>query len=161
MGRSVADNGGVYIIPAFSGLGAPHWQMGRKASISGLTFASTKNHIVRAALETVPFQIKDVITAMEQDSGIQLQEIMVNGGMTSNQLVLQMLADLLGKPIVKKEMPDVSAKGAALLAGLQQKIFRDLDHIEQLNTEKEIVAPSGETQIVNWHKEWQHIIAGN
>ncbi|CAN5121395.1 glycerol kinase GlpK [soil metagenome] len=160
MAMAVEDNGGVYIIPAFSGLGAPHWQMGRKASISGLTFASTKNHIVRAALESIPYQIKDVITAMEQDAGIQLQEIMVDGGMTSNRFVLQMLADLLAKPVVKKEMPDVSAKGAALLAGLQQKIFKNLDHIAQLITEKKWIEPSGETQVIKWHKEWQKIITG-
>lgn len=160
MARAVPNNGGVYLVPAFSGLGAPHWQMDRKASISGLTFGSTKNHLVRAALESIPYQIKDVIVAMEEDTGISLAELMVNGGMTSNQFVLQLLADLLGKPVVNKEMPDVSAKGAAYLAGLQAGIYKNLDHLAQLNTEKKILEPSGDTQVKIWYKEWQHIIAG-
>jgi glycerol kinase len=158
MARAVSDNGGVYVIPAFSGLGAPYWQMDRKASISGLTFGSTKNHLVRAALESIPYQIKDVIVAMEEDTGISLAELMVNGGMTSNQFVLQLLTNLLGKPVVNKEMPDVSAQGAAFLAGLQQKIYKDLDHLTQLNTEKIIVEPSADDKVKAWYKEWQHII---
>jgi glycerol kinase len=158
MARAVPNNGGVYIVPAFSGLGAPHWQMDRKASISGLTFGSTKNHIVRAALESIPYQIKDVIVAMEEDTGLSLAELMINGGMTSNKFVLQLLADLLGKPVVNKEMPDVSAKGAAFLAGLQAGIYKDLDHMAQFNTEKKIVEPSGDTHIQACYKEWQQII---
>ncbi|QHT70664.1 glycerol kinase GlpK [Rhodocytophaga rosea] len=158
MVKAVPNNGGVYVIPAFSGLGAPHWQMDRKASISGLTFGSTKNHLVRAALESIPYQIKDVIVAMEEDTGISLAELMVNGGMTSNRFVLQLLADLLGKSVVNKEMPDVSAKGAAYLAGLQAGIYKDLDHLAKLNTEKKMVEPSGNTQVQAWYKEWQHII---
>ncbi|HSC36229.1 MAG TPA: FGGY family carbohydrate kinase, partial [Chitinophagaceae bacterium] len=76
MANAVADNGGVYLVPAFSGLGSPHWQMSRKASIVGIGFGTTKNHIVRAALESIPYQVKDVVTAMEKDAGIHLKELM-------------------------------------------------------------------------------------
>jgi len=132
MAMSVRDNGGVYLIPAFSGLGAPYWQMNRKASINGLTFDSNKNHIVRAALESIAFQIKDIITTMEADSRVSLSKLMVNGGMTVNRFLLQMIADLLGKVISKQGMPDISAQGAAFLAGLEQGIFKNPDHLTTL-----------------------------
>src|SRR3569833_1963524 len=100
MASSVSDNNGVYFVPAFSGLGAPHWDMNRKASITGLTFDCNKNHIVRAALESIPYQIKDVIVAMQADAGIELQKLMVDGGITSNKFVLQFLSDLLERMVV-------------------------------------------------------------
>ena len=119
MANAVADNGGVYLVPAFSGLGSPHWQMERRASLSGINFGTTKNHIVRAALESIPYQIADVIAAMEKDAKLSLKELMADGGITSNQFVIQFLADLLNKPVATIGMPDVSALGAAYLAGLQ------------------------------------------
>jgi glycerol kinase len=159
MARAVPDNGGVYLIPAFSGLGAPHWQMNRKASVSGLTFGSTRNHIVRAALESIPYQIKDVIVAMEADTGISLAGLMVNGGLTSNGFVLQLLAELLSKPVVNKGMPDVSARGAAYLAGLQAGTYKDLDHLARLHTEEKVLEPAGNTDVQAWYAQWQRIIA--
>ncbi|MEZ0542045.1 FGGY family carbohydrate kinase [Fibrella arboris] len=156
---NVPDNGGVYLIPAFSGLGAPHWQMDRKASISGMTFGTTKNHLVRAALESIPFQIKDVVVAMEEDTGIPLAELMVNGGLTSNGFVLQFLADLLGKPVINKGMPDVSAQGAAYLAGLQAGIFQDLAHLERIVTQKSTVLPTTAMAAVRGYEGWQNAVA--
>ncbi|UFH52730.1 FGGY family carbohydrate kinase [Spirosoma sp. KNUC1025] len=162
MATAVPDNGGVYIIPAFSGLGAPHWQMSRKASISGLTFGSTKNHIVRAALESIPYQIKDVIVAMEQDTGIPLAELMVNGGISANGFVVQFLADLLGKAVVNRAMPDVSALGAAYLAGLKTGMYKDLDHLHVLNAGKLTVNPAGErSAVTNAYAGWQVAITQN
>ena len=156
MATAVPDNGGVYIVPAFSGLGAPHWQMSRKASISGLTFGSTKNHIVRAALESIPYQIKDVIVAMEQDTGIPLEELMVNGGISANNFVVQFLADLLGKAVVNRAMPDVSALGAAYLAGLKTGLYKDLVHLEQLNANKVTLYPNVDnTRIQTDYIGWQ------
>ncbi|MVM30268.1 glycerol kinase GlpK [Spirosoma sp. HMF4905] len=160
MATAVPDNGGVYIIPAFSGLGAPHWQMSRKASISGLTFGSTKNHIVRAALESIPYQIKDVIVAMEQDTGISLEELMVNGGISANKFVLQFLADLLGKSVVNKGMPDVSAQGAAYLAGLKAGIYKDLAYLTSINLNKETVKPGvDQEKAVLDYAGWQMAIS--
>jgi glycerol kinase len=141
---AAADNGGVYLVPAFSGLGAPHWQMERKASISGLTFGTTKNHLVRAALESIPYQIKDVIVAIEQDTDLELAELMVNGGLTSNRFVLQFLADLLGKPVVSKNNPDVSAQGAAYLAGLQAGVYPSIAYLESLNAGRNVIGPGDE-----------------
>lgn len=160
MATAVSDNGGVYIIPAFSGLGAPHWQMTRKASISGLTFGSTKNHVVRAALESIPYQIKDVLVAMEQDTGIPLDELMVHGGISTNPFVVQFLADLLGKSVVNRDMPDVSALGAAYLAGLKTGLFRNLDHIRELNAGKVSIIPRPERSVVEKaYAGWQAAVS--
>lgn len=162
MATAVADNGGVYIVPAFSGLGAPHWQMARKASISGLTFGSTKNHLIRAALESIPYQIKDVLVAMEQDTGISLEELMVNGGLTSNSFVLQFLADLLDKPVVNKGIPDVSALGAAYLAGLKAGIYRDLAHLKSLNEATSRITPNAKATVLERdYAGWQLAVQTN
>ncbi|TXK48986.1 glycerol kinase GlpK [Pontibacter qinzhouensis] len=156
MARAVADNNGVYLVPAFSGLGAPHWDMSRKASITGLTFGCNKNHLVRAALESIPYQIKDVITAMEQDTGIALQELNVNGGLTSNKFVLQFLSDLLEKPVAVQRMPDISALGAAYLAGLKAGVYKDIDHLKTLNQDKVVTRPGEQTeQVKSDYEGWQ------
>jgi glycerol kinase len=158
MATAVPDNNGVYLVPAFSGLGAPHWDMARKASISGLTFGCNKNHIVRAALESIPYQIKDVIEAIQSDAGIHLRELMVNGGITANRFVIQFLADLLLKPVVNMGMPDVSALGAAYLAGLKAGIYKDLTHLKTLNAEKRTIQPSGHTQALAGYNGWKKAI---
>ena len=145
MAISVEDNNGVYLVPAFSGLGAPHWKMDAKAAILGLTLGCDKNHVVRAALESIPFQIKDVIAAMEQDSGIQLKELKVDGGITANRFVMQLLADLLNTNVVNIGMEEVSALGAAYMAGLQQGIFRDIDQLKDLNADRKQVSPDPDT----------------
>ncbi|WP_242691718.1 FGGY family carbohydrate kinase [Desertivirga arenae] len=156
---SVDNNNGVYIIPAFSGLGAPYWQMNRKASIAGLTFGANKNHIIRAALESIPYQIKDVISAMESDTGIPLKELMVNGGITKNKFVLQFLADLLEKNVVHMGMPDVSALGAAYLAGLGIGLFESIDQLKMLNSRKEVNTPAAHPMVHRSYKGWLEAIA--
>ncbi|MFN3381714.1 MAG: FGGY family carbohydrate kinase [Runella zeae] len=159
MARSVEHNNGVYLVPAFSGLGAPHWDMKRKASITGLTFGSTKNHLVRAALESIPYQIKDIIGAMEADAGLELKELMVDGGMTSNGFVLQFLADLLGKPVLKINMPDVSALGAAYLAGLACGLFTNITHLQSLKKEVETIMPCVDNRaVMSYYEGWQETV---
>jgi len=159
--NSVADSNGVYLIPAFSGLGAPYWQMNRKASINGLTFGVGKSHIIRAALESIPYQIMDVITAMEEDTGVELQELMVNGGITANGFVLQFLADLLNKEVATKGMPDVSALGAAYLAGLECGLYRDLDQLASLNKKSAANFPTkNRVAISKAYAGWKAAIAG-
>lgn len=158
MALAVEDNNGVYLIPAFSGLGAPHWDMNRKAAITGLTFGSNKNHMVRAALESIPYQIKDVIEAMEADTKIPLKQLMVDGGISSNNFIVQFLADLLNKPVVNIGIADVSALGAAYLAGLQKKIFGSLDQLQQLNVESKIYQPVENAKIKEYYKSWQKAI---
>ncbi len=159
MALSVKDSGGVYLVPAFSGLGAPHWDMNRKASITGLTFNSNKNHIVRAALESIPFQIKDVITAMETDTGIALQELKIDGGLTSNGFVVQMLADLLEKPVVNLGFPEVSALGAAYLSGLHSGVYPDLEYLRKLNEGHSSVMPNAANEaVISRYKGWREAV---
>jgi glycerol kinase len=157
---SVNDNAGVYLIPAFSGLGAPHWQMSRKASIEGMTFGTSKNHIVRAALESIPYQIKDVIAAMQKDINGELKSISVNGGLTRNSFVISFLCDLLALPLQKQSNSDVSALGAAYLAGLKSGIFESIEQLKKLNIEKtEIISPNKHNNIVErGYKGWLKII---
>ncbi|SKC04799.1 FGGY family carbohydrate kinase [Dyadobacter psychrophilus] len=159
MANAVRDNNGVYLVPAFSGLGAPHWDMSRKASITGLTFDCNKNHIVRAALESIPYQIKDVIMAMESDTGILLQELKIDGGLTANTFVVQFLADLLEKPVVNLGFPEVSALGAAYLAGLQAGVYESIALLKNLNTNHSKVSPSLDNAIARkGYAGWQEAI---
>jgi glycerol kinase len=159
MALSVADNAGVYLVPAFSGLGAPHWQMDLRAAILGLTFACDKNHVVRAALESIPYQIKDVIVAMEKDSGVPLHQLQVDGGITANQFVVQFLADLLETEVATIGMPDVSALGAALLAGLQCGMFEDTDRLEQLDMAKYTYVPGPGAEVAGVsYQGWKNAV---
>ena len=159
MANAVADNGGVYLVPAFSGFGSPHWQMERRASLSGINFGTTKNHIVRASLESIPYQIADVIAAMESDAGISLKELMADGGITSNQFVIRFLADLLNKPVATIGMPDVSALGAAYLAGLQAGVFESIEVLKKLNSEKKNYWPRPDlSKVKEAYAGWQKTI---
>lgn len=161
MTLAVTDSNGVYVIPAFSGLGAPHWDMKRKASIVGLTFDCNKNHVVRAALESIPYQIKDVISAMESDTGVLLEGLMIDGGLTSNRFVVQLLADLLEIPVVNLGLPEISGLGAAYLAGLQTGIFENIDHLKKLNRDKIIVVQPNQNndKVQKGYQGWQDAIA--
>lgn len=160
MALAVNDNAGVYLIPAFSGLGAPHWQMSRKASIEGMTFGTSKNHIVRAALESIPYQIKDVISAMQKDMNGELKSISVNGGLTRNGFVIRFLSDLLALPLKKQSNPDVSALGAAYLAGLKSGVFESIKQLKKLNAEKtETISPNINNCTVELgYKGWLKVI---
>lgn len=160
MATSIADNAGVYLIPAFSGLGAPHWQMSRKASIEGMTFGTTKNHIVRAALESIPYQIKDVTEAMAKDMKASLKSISVNGGMTQNEFVIHYLADLLGISLNKQQNSDVSALGAAYLSGLKSNVFSSIEQLTHLvKNHTDTVSANLENQLpANGYLGWKEKI---
>ncbi len=161
MANAVADNGGVYLIPAFSGLGSPHWDMDRKASLTGMSFGTTKNHLVRAALESIPYQIKDVVVAMEKDANFTLKELNADGGITANEFVIQFLADLLQKKVATIGNPDVSALGAAYLAGLQSGVYKNLKQLTQLNKNKTIFLPASNENIKAWYNQWQQTITND
>ncbi|MEJ7670834.1 MAG: glycerol kinase GlpK [Casimicrobiaceae bacterium] len=118
LAASVADNGGIYLVPAFTGLGAPHWDAYARGAIFGLTRGATRAHLARAALEAIAFQSADVIAAMEKDAGITLTELRVDGGAAANDLLLQFQADILGVPVVRPLVLETTALGAAYLAGL-------------------------------------------
>lgn len=118
LAKSVKDNGGVYLVPAFAGLGAPYWDQFARGSISGLTRGTTAGHIARAALEAIAFQTADVLKAMESDSGLKVTELRVDGGATANNLLMQFQSDLLGIPIIRPKISETTALGVAYLAGL-------------------------------------------
>jgi glycerol kinase len=155
----LADNNGVYLIPAFSGMGAPYWKMDARAAIFGLTFDSNDKHIVRAALESVAFQIKDVITAMTEKENIRLQELKIDGGMSANRFIMQLIADLLEIPVINIGLEEVSALGASYMAGLQAGIYSDLNQLETLLQEKKQYLPGEGTHIAkNSYKSWYEIV---
>jgi len=118
LAASVPDTGGVYLVPAFAGLGAPHWDQYARGTIVGLTRGSTKAHIARAALEGIVLQVMDVLKAMQADSGIKLKELRVDGGASANDLLMQLQADVLNVPVVRPKVAETTALGAAYLAGL-------------------------------------------
>jgi glycerol kinase len=118
LATSVADNGGVYLVPAFAGLGAPHWDPYARGLVAGLTRGTTAAHLARAALEGIAYQVHDVLHAMQSDSGIKLKELRVDGGACANNLLMQFQADLLGVPVVRPRVTETTALGAAYLAGL-------------------------------------------
>jgi glycerol kinase len=159
MATAVEDNQGVYLIPAFSGLGAPYWEMNRKASIHGLTFATTKNHLVRAALESIPYQIKDVIGAMEADAGLLLDQLMVDGGITGNRFVVQFLANQLNRKVVISGFPEVSALGAAYMAGLKAGVYTGLDQLQELKLVKDTLSPIDVDKAKQWYEGWKKAVS--
>ena len=160
MALAVEDNGGVYLLPAFSGMGAPHWKMDARAAIVGLTFGANRNHIARAALESVAFQIKDVIQAMQQDSGTPLSELKVDGGMTGNRLLMQLVADLLEVRVVASGLEEVSALGAAYMAGLGIGEFDSLADLAPLPGTQTFFDPSDESgRLEEDYRVWRQMIA--
>jgi glycerol kinase len=121
----VPDAGGVYFVPAFAGLGAPHWDPYARGAIFGLTRGSTREHLARAALEAMAYQTVDVVRAMERDAGVALEELRVDGGAASNDLTMQFAADMLGVDVVRPRVTETTALGAAYLAGLATGVWRD------------------------------------
>jgi glycerol kinase len=126
---SVPDNGGVFLVPAFVGLGAPHWDAYARGTIVGLTRGSTGAHIARAALEGIAYQVADILFAMESDSGVKLAELRVDGGAAGNNLLMQFQADVLGIPVVRTANPEATALGSAYLAGLAVGFYQSVDEI--------------------------------
>lgn len=126
---SVADNGGVYIVPAFSGLGAPWWQSNVKGAVFGLTFATTKAHFLRAALESIAYQIRDLVDVMACATGGCLKEIAADGGPTKNRFLMQFQADMLQTPIVCTEVDDASALGAVIMNGFARGLWKSFDDV--------------------------------
>ena len=137
LARSVEDNGGVYLVPAFTGLGAPHWDQYARGAIFGLTRGATGAHLARAALEGIAYQVADVLHAMEADSGIGASELRVDGGAAANDLLMQFQSDILQMPVVRPKTVETTALGAAYLAGLAVGYWDSVDSIRsQWQTDK-------------------------
>lgn len=127
---TVNDNGGVYFVPAFSGLFAPYWRSDARGVIVGLTRAATKAHLARATLEAICYQTRDVLDAMMQDSGVSLAEMRVDGGITANDLCMQMQADIMQIPVTRPAINETTALGAAFAAGLAVGVWRDIEELK-------------------------------
>ena len=157
---SVDDNGGVYIVPAFSGLGAPWWQSDVKGAVFGLTFATTKAHFLRAALESIAYQIKDLVDVMAQATGGRLGEICADGGPTKNQFLMQFQADMLDTPVVCTEVDDASALGAVVMNGFARGLWKSFDEVTGLRKVTKVYQPDAEhaTRNTQLYKGWRNAV---
>jgi glycerol kinase len=129
LAASVADNGGVYLVPAFAGLGAPHWDPYARGTLVGITRGTSSGHIARAALESIAYQVADLLDAMSADAGIPLKELRVDGGAAINNALMQFQADLLGVPVVRPAVTETTALGAAYLAGIAVGFWQSVDAV--------------------------------
>jgi glycerol kinase len=132
LARSIPDNGGVYLVPAFAGLGAPHWDMEARGAVVGLTRGTGAAHLARAALEAMAYQSEDVLALMEEESGIAVECLMVDGGATANDFLMQFQADISGRPVLRPRAIESTALGAAMLAGLRAGFWADSSELEAL-----------------------------
>ena len=141
LAASVEDNGGVYFVPALTGLGAPYWDQYAKGSITGITRGTTAAHIARAALEGIAYQTMDIVSAMQKDAGVRLASLKVDGGASRNNLLIQFQADLLGASVVRPEVTETTALGAAYLAGLAVGFWSSLDELRSQWKAERVFSP--------------------
>ncbi|MGV3640937.1 MAG: glycerol kinase GlpK [Adhaeribacter sp.] len=156
LARTVEGSDGVYLVPAFAGLGAPHWDQHARGTMVGLTRGSTSAHIARAALESIAYQTMEVLQAMEADSGLPIRELRVDGGATANGLLMQFQADILQSRVIRPEITEVTAIGAAYLAGLAVGFWQNIDEIQQQWQVNQNFEPDTQLDtarmIRNWHR---------
>ncbi len=155
--RKAADTAGVYVVPAFTGLGAPHWDMNARGAILGLTRGAGRNHIIRAALESIAYQTADVLRAMEEDAGIPLRELRVDGGASANGFLMQFQADIMDRPLRRPMIRETTALGAAYLAGLATGVWESLDDVRGSWTLDRLYEPAmgaekREKLLRGWHE---------
>ena len=159
LARSVADSGGVYFVPAFAGLGAPHWDQYARGSIVGLTRGTTAAHLARAALEAIAFQVADVVDVMRADSGVQIKELRVDGGAAANDLLLQFQADLLRVPVVRPKVTETTALGAAYLAGLAVGYWKDAaDVLGNWEVDRRFEPAMAEAEVGGRRARWEEAL---
>ncbi len=130
--RKVSDNGGVYLVPAFTGLGAPYWDMYARGAIVGITRGTKREHIIRAAQESIAYQVADLVRAMEADTGLPLTALKADGGASRDQFLMQFQADIIDREVRRPAIRETTALGAAYLAGLATGVWKDLDEIRAL-----------------------------
>jgi glycerol kinase len=159
LAASVDSADGVYVVPAFAGLGAPHWNQYAKGTMVGVTRGTTAAHIARASLESIAYQTMDVLKAMEADSGISIKELRVDGGATANNLLMQFQADILNTKVVRPKVTETTALGAAYLAGLAVGYWKNIEEIQdqwQVDISFDSTMPVNEQQVLK--KGWQRAI---
>ncbi len=160
--REVSDNNGVYIVPAFVGLGAPHWDMDARGIITGLTRGANRNHLIRAALESIAFQSYDVLTLMERETGIAIEQLVVDGGAVVNNFLMQFQADILNRPVLRPAIIESTSLGAAYLAGLKVGFWTSIEGILKLKKvdrtfEPSMTAAVREKYLKGWHKALRQV----
>ena len=153
LANSVPDNGGVYFVPALTGLGAPHWDQYAKGSIYGISRGTTAAHIARAALEGIAFQTMDIVNAMQKDADVKLAELKVDGGASRNNLLMQFQADVLGTSVIRPKVTETTALGAAYLAGLAVGYWESIDHIKSQWAVDTAFSPEADADTVEKLKE--------
>jgi glycerol kinase len=159
LAAQVEETDGVYVVPAFAGLGAPHWNQYARGSIFGMTRGTTNAHIARAALESIAYQTYDVLKAMEADSDISIKELRVDGGATANNLLMQFQSDILNAPVVRPVVYETTALGAAYLAGLAVGYWSSIDDIQkQWQVDKKFMPVANEEKIRVLLKGWQRAV---
>ena len=161
---SVRDTGGVYLVPAFAGLGAPHWDMHARGTIVGLTSSSKRVHIIRAALESMAYQTRDVFATMEAETGLSAERLAVDGGASANDFLMQFQADLLDRPVVRPAMVETTSLGAAYMAGLRAGVWTNAGEIEELTAyEREFrpqIDPEWRSELLKgWEKALRQTMA--
>ncbi|MCB0297825.1 MAG: glycerol kinase, partial [Calditrichaeota bacterium] len=151
--------GDVYLVPAFVGLGAPYWDQYARGTIVGMTRGTGRSHLARAALESIAHQTADVLEAMEADAGIRLSELRADGGATANNLLMQLQADLLGVPVVRPRISEITALGAAYLAGLAVGYWKDVaDIAAQWQAERRFQPALAPEKVLARRKRWQQAV---
>ena len=159
LARSVDDNGGCYIVPAFSGLFAPYWKSNARGVVAGLTRYVNAGHIARATLEATAYQSREVVEAMNQDSGVDLESLKVDGGMVGNDLLMQFQADLLGVPVIRPKVPETTSLGAAYAAGLATGMWNNEDELRENWVEDKRWEPQMESsQRDEYYKYWKRAV---
>lgn len=159
LAQRVPDNGGVFLVPAFTGLGAPHWDAAARGAIVGITRGTTSAHLARAALESIAFQVADLLGAMEADAGLSLRELRVDGGATVNEGLLQFQSDLLRKPVVRPRTTETTALGAAYFAGLAVGYWKNRDEIAALwESDRRFRPIASVTKMRQLHGHWKRAV---
>lgn len=160
LAREIEDNQGVYLVPAFAGLGAPYWDSNARGAILGLTRGAGRAHLARAALESIAYQSRDIVEVMNRDSGVELTELRVDGGASQNDFLMQFQADLLGVPVYRAELVETTAAGAAYLAGLAIGVWSSPAELEQLRHSQRRFEPAmDETRREALYAGWKDAVA--
>ncbi|MCT1530014.1 glycerol kinase GlpK [Sphingobacterium daejeonense] len=158
LATSVDTTDGVYLVPAFAGLGAPHWDPNARGTLFGISRGTTDAHIARAALESIAYQTHDILKAMEADSKTKIKELRVDGGATENQFLLQFQADILKSTVVKPKVTETTAMGAAFLAGLAVGFWKDLNELQAIWQEDKQIAPNKTLKLSKNLEEWNRAV---
>jgi len=160
LAEQTTDNGGVYFVPAFSGLFAPYWNTKARGMIIGLTHFANKSHIARAVLEASAFQTKDIIEAMQKDSGTKFQKLKIDGGMTASNMLMQFQADILNIDVILPKIAETTALGAAYVAGLAIGFWKDFEELQQRWKEKQVWIPEiTEDERNKLYNKWQKAVS--